>query len=357
MTDTVLTIRHRPYSRQELLAAAGSKISDPQTPPWERSVYTFIRQWLDSSPTLVQQTSGTSGRSKAITLKKESMIRSAENTCRFFGLGRGQTALLCLPVEYIAGKMMVVRSMVCGLDLLMAEPTITPDLDGIPGIDFCAMVPVQVMNIFSGQGRNPGIKKLIVGGTGITTELENQVRDIPVEVYATYGMAETCSHIAVRRINGPEPDPLYRTLPGVDISLDERDCLVIRAPYLPSPVSTNDRVEIIGSNRFRWIGRMDNLININGIKVVPEEVESAIARKTGLTCALVSLQNKKGVPRLCLVTEGKIPVQESIIRSELNLLLPLNLQPAKMIWIKKLPRNSAFKIDRLNLVKMVHGML
>jgi len=353
MTDTVLTIRHRPYSRQELLAAAGSKTSDPQTPAWEKSVYTFIHQWLDGSPTLVQQTSGTTGRSKAISLRKESMIKSAENTCRFFGLVPGQTALLCLPVEYIAGKMMVVRSMVCGLDLLMAEPTGTPDLDGMPAIDFCAMVPVQVMHIFSGQGRNPGIKKLIVGGTGITTELVNKVRNIPVEIYATYGMAETCSHIAVRRINGPDPDPLYRTLPGIDISQDERNCLVIRAPYLPSPVSTNDQVEIIGSNRFRWIGRMDNLININGIKVVPEEVESVMAKITGLSCALVSLTDKRGIPRLYLVTEGETRVQESLILPELSKLLPSPLKPSGIIRVGKLPRNKAFKLDRKRLAEMI----
>jgi len=249
--------------------------------------------------------------------------------------------------------MMVVRSMVCGLDLLMAEPTGTPDLDGMPAIDFCAMVPVQVMHIFSGRGRNPGIKKLIVGGTGITAELENQVRNIPVEIYATYGMDETCSNIAVRRINGPDPDPLYRTLPGIDISQDERNCLVIRAPYLPSPVFTNDQVEIIGSNRFRWIGRMDNLININGIKVVPEEVESAMAKITGLSCALVSLPDKRGIPRLYLVTEGETRVQESFILPELSKLLPSPLKPSGIIRIGILPRNKAFKLDRKRLAKMI----
>ncbi|NTV84510.1 MAG: AMP-binding protein [Bacteroidales bacterium] len=296
-------------------------------------------------------------RLKILTLQKKYMIWSAENTCRYFRLDPGQTALLCLPVDYIAGKMMVVRCFVGGLNLYMTEPRSTPDLTGMTGIDFCAMVPVQVTNSFSNKMSYPSIQKLIVGGTGITAELENLVRDIPVQVFATYGMAETCSHIAVRRMNGPHPEPFYQALPGIELNTDERNCLVIKTSSLPAPLITNDQVQMTGENRFRWIGRIDNLINIRGRKVVPEEVESAVLEKTGLECALIGLPDQKHGQRLVFIAEGKTGVKESLIISELKKLLPPKLQPGKIVWIEKLPRNKAFKLDRPKLVDMVYKML
>jgi O-succinylbenzoic acid--CoA ligase len=320
-------------------------------------MYTFIQEWLDESQTIVQRSSGTTGRSKILTLQKKSMIRSAENTCQYFNLDQGQTALLCLPADYIAGKMMVVRSIVGGLNLHITEPRSVPDLTAMPGMDFCAMVPVQVMNTFSYKMNYPSIQKLIIGGTGIPAELENLIRDIPVQVFATFGMAETCSHIAVRRINGPHPEPFYQALPGIDLSTDARGCLVIKTSYLPAPVVTNDQVQMTAKNRFRWIGRVDNLINVRGRKVVPEEVESAVLEKSGLECALIGLPDQKHGQRLVFIAEGKTVTKESIITSELKRLLPPKLRPGKIIWLDKLPRNKAFKLDRQKLADMVYNKL
>ncbi len=292
------------------------------------------------------------------TASKLAMVRSAESTCRFFNLTRGQTAALCLPMEYIAGKMMVVRSIVCGLNLYITEPKSKPDFHDIEKIDFCAMVPFQVTNTWPAKSDLPPIRILIIGGAEISKELENLVKDIPVEVYATYGMAETCSHIALRRINGPNPDKSYKALPGIKLETDQRNCLVIKASYLPAPVITNDQVHLEGNGRFRWIGRFDNLINSGGIKVVPEEVESALADKTGIEFALIGLPDPKFGQRLVLVTEkNKETISDEAIRSELALIIPAKLMPKNIVRIEKFPRNSSFKIDRLKLARSVYEMM
>ena len=353
-----LSINHRPFGQAELTEYSGWKIRDENTPPWEREVYQFIHDWLEDSPAIVQYSSGTTGRSKKIVLQKQSMIRSAENTCRHFNLNPGQTALLCLPTRYIAGKMMVVRSMVGGLNLQLIEPRSRPDLSGTGTIDFCAMVPLQVMNSIHPAGGFPPIHKLIIGGAEILPELESQIRKVSVDAYATYGMSETCSHIAVRRINGPRPEPYYHAMPGIELETDERGCLVIKADYLPAPVVTNDRVHLEGTDRFLWLGRYDNLINSGGIKIVPEEVESAIADKTGLACALIGIPDIKLRQRLVFVAEkNKIIAPDSLILSELQKLLPTKLQPGKIIWVDKFPRNKAMKLDRRKLAKQVYPML
>jgi o-succinylbenzoate---CoA ligase len=353
-----LTIHNHTYSQQTLTELCDSKIRNDDTPIWEKEVYGFILQWLDDSDTIIQYSSGTTGKSKMIRLQKLVMVRSAESTCRYFNLTRGQTAALCLPIEYIAGKMMVVRSIVCGLNLYITEPKSKPDFHHIKKIDFCAMVPFQVTNIWPAKSDFPPIRILIIGGAEISKELENLVKEIPVEVYATYGMAETCSHIAIRRINGSNPNKSYQALPGIKLETDQRNCLVIKASYLPGPVITNDQVRLEGNGRFRWIGRFDNLLNSGGIKVVPEEVESALADKTGIEFALIGLPDPKFGQRLVLVTEkNKEAIADEVIRSELALLIPAKLMPKDIVRIEKFPRNLSFKIDRLILARSVYEMM
>jgi o-succinylbenzoate---CoA ligase len=350
-----LTIHDHSYSQESITELCHVKIRNDETPAWEKEVYGFILEWLDNSATIIQHSSGTTGKSKLIRLPKLAMIKSAESTCRFFKLTRGQTAALCLPMEYIAGKMMVVRSIVCGLNLYITEPKSKPDFHDIESIDFCAMVPFQVTNSWPEKGGLPPVRILIIGGAEISKELEKLVKNIPGEVYATYGMAETCSHIALKRINGPNPDRSYKALPGVKIETDQRNCLVIKADYLPSPVITNDQVRLEANGRFRWIGRFDNLINSGGIKVVPEEVEAALAEKTGVEFALIGLPDPKFGQRLVLATEkNRETIADEVIRSELALMIPAKLMPKNIVRIEKFPRNSSYKIDRLELARLLY---
>lgn len=353
MNEPFLTINHHPLSLTELADFSEHRIKQEKTPAWEKAVYQFIKEWMKSGQSIVQYSSGTTGKSKKLILSKQSMIRSAENTCRYFDLHPGQTALLCLPVNYIAGKMMVVRSIIGRLDLLLVEPKSKPELESGTEIDFCAMVPMQVMDSFQPGGVTSRIHTLIIGGAEISPELINRVKELPMRVFATYGMAETCSHIAVRQINGPADDLFYHAMPGVDLDKDERGCLIIKADYLSAPVVTNDRVQLEGRKKFKWMGRFDNLINSGGIKIIPEEVEMAMAEKTGLTCALFGLPDKKLGQRLIFVAEKKSPpVPDSLIISELQKLLPRQMI-LKIVWIEKFTRNRALKIDRRKLAALL----
>jgi len=240
MNTPGLTIHSQQLKGDELKHFSVKKLEDPDVPAWEKDIYEFILSWLGPSDSIVQHTSGTTGKSKELHLLKSSMTRSAENTCRFFGLGKGQTALLCLPIRYIAGKMMVVRCFIAGTNLEITEPKSMPDLCGAGPVDFCAMVPLQVSNLLENPGAFPPIRKILIGGAEITAALEQMTAKIPGEVYASYGMAETCSHVALRRLNGPGRQSDYHALPEVTLTLDERGCLVINAPFLPHQVITND---------------------------------------------------------------------------------------------------------------------
>ena len=243
----------------------------------------FLSSWHNGEERLTVHTSGSTGAPKALLVEKRRMAASARITCDFLGLEPGDRALLCLPLDYIAGKMMVVRALTRGLLLLAVKPSGHPlreiDTEGNDTwCDLAAMVPMQVhhsLQTAEEKAKLWGIRHLIIGGGAIDDELEKQLKDHPHAVWSTYGMTETLSHIALRRLNGPEASSWYTPFEGVAIRQNEDGCLVIDAPEVAeSTLVTHDIVEIAADGRhFKVLGRKDNVICSGGIKIQIEEVE------------------------------------------------------------------------------------
>ena len=345
-----LLINNKIFPIDDLQDLCENMKEDRSIPDWEKKVYDFIEEWISTRDFIPQYSSGTSGKPKELKLPKRSMIQSAERSCSYFDLHFGNSILLCLPMEYIAGKMMVVRAFVGGLNLLLTEPSSMPDLSGFSKIDFCAMVPLQAYNSLNSVETLRRIKRLIVGGAEIRDELEVMLRDLPNEVYATYGMAETCSHVAIRRISGIDHERFYHAIPGVSFTVDERGCLEIKTDYIEHKIVTNDVIDLVDNSTFRWIGRYDNLINSGGLKIVPEEVEAVISKTTGLDCAVIGMPDKKLGEKVVLILEkGGSEITEQEVQSALINELPKRFHPKEIIFVDELPRNHSFKVDRLKL--------
>ena len=232
----------------------------------------FLLQWFDESDTVTVQTSGSTGTPKKIELAKVHMINSALATGTYFNQGAGTTALLCLSANYIAGKMMLVRAMVLGWDLILRNPKANP-LDQVDQqIDFAAMVPLQVEASLEHINK---INHLIIGGAPVSAALQQELEKVKTKCYATYGMTETITHIAVKKLNHcDEKTQYFEVLPNIEISQDNRECLIINAPKVSNEfVVTNDIVMIHDNNSFEWLGRYDNVINSGGVKLFPEQIE------------------------------------------------------------------------------------
>lgn len=250
-------------------------LHDPHLPIPE-TYRPFLSDWLNEEEHVTVHTSGSTGAPKPIQLQKSRMAAHALMTGDYFQLQPGDKALVCLPAAYIAGKMMLVRGIVLGLDLTFVEPGSRP-LANLPPQDFAfaAMVPLQVeQSLQHDKTAFEKIRTVIIGGAPISPALREQLQRCSNHVYATYGMTETITHIAVQDVRQEE---WFTPLPGVTLRQDDRDCLVIEAPaILDEPVVTNDVVEV-DQQRFRWLGRYDNVINTGGIKVHPEQVEKVLA--------------------------------------------------------------------------------
>ncbi len=349
-----LTLDNTYYSLQELVDFCLYEIISKDLPSWKKEVYGFIVEFISPTDSISQATSGTTGKAKYISLKKEEMIASANLTADFFQLKSNQNALLCLPIKYIAGKMMVVRAFVSGMNLLLSEPKGIPEISSFNSIDFCAMVPMQVSNLLKSNANFENLKTLIVGGSEIDASLKQKLQDIPTIVFETFGLTETCSHIALKKINRQEINNYFETLKGVKIQLDERKCLIIKAPFLKEEITTNDMVELIDNQHFKWLGRYDNMINSGGIKINPEileqQIEGILKQKVIVASEPDELLGQKTV----LVVESQNQTIESNeILTILKKKLQKHLVPKKIRVMPEFPRNNNLKIDRKKLNVML----
>ncbi|WKK67193.1 AMP-binding protein [Lutimonas zeaxanthinifaciens] len=237
----------------------------------------FFTQWFSESGWIRVKTSGSTGVPKEISLKRKHMINSAMATASFFELEAGAKVLHCLPLGYIAGRMMLVRAMIMGWEMDLVEASGTPEIRD-KSYDFSAMVPLQVQNSIDKLGN---VRALIVGGGSVSDKLKERITDLKTEIYATYGMTETVTHVALAPLNkasGLEGSrTVFKALPNISFSRDSRTCLVINAPSICSEeVVTNDIVKLISSTSFQWIARHDHVINSGGIKLMPELIEKKL---------------------------------------------------------------------------------
>lgn len=320
--------------REDLCRVAYSFIKEGED--FEKPVGDFLLDWFDGKDYIEMQTSGTTGTPKVISVSKQAMVNSALATGDFFDLQPGNSALHCLPVKYVAGKMMLVRAMILGLDMEFVAPSSHPLRNNEIEYDFVAMVPLQAQNSIPELKK---VKKMIVGGAVLNKELEKQLLKLPTQVFETYGMTETITHIAARKLG----EKAFSVLPGVTISYDDRNCLVIHAPRISDDVIvTNDIVELINENQFVFLGRMDNVINSGGIKLIPEQIEDKLANKIHQRFFITAKPDSELGEKVVLVVEG----EKQDLGDDLYDELDKYEKPKELIFITKFKETENGKVLR-----------
>ncbi len=335
-------------SAEELLNFADGLMEQGEA--YERSMARFLEEWLSFSETMVVKTSGSSGTPKEITISKEHMIHSAEATGAYFKVGEGTRALLCLSSDYIAGKMMLVRAMVLGWDLHVVAPEKKALVEYDNPYDFVAMVPYQLLHSIDALNK---VKKLIVGGAAISSELEAQLQNKSTEVFATYGMTETVTHVAVRRINGFAKSEVFTALPDVKFSVDDRGCLVIEAPKVSNEtVATNDLVDLRSPLSFIWLGRHDNIINSGSLKINPEEIEAKLSAYITTPFIIGAEPDKELGERLILILESQTGDKPPKYAEAFSILSSYE-RPKKIYTLSQFPYTKTGKIKRADVLQLI----
>lgn len=330
----------------------------PET-DFQKKVVEFLKDWFSDTSFVSVQTSGSTGKPKIFEVEKSRMLNSAQATCDFLNLKAGDHALLCLPIEYISGKMMVVRAIERKLRLKIVDPSTHP-LDGIDSdFNFSALTPLQVQHSLH---QLSFIKNLIIGGAAVSKSLTDEIfkhlhNNQSVRIFETYGMSETLSHIALKEIY-PTTEEFFTAFKNVEISLDSRGCLKIFAPKVCSEIlSTNDLVEIKGENKFRFLGRIDHVINSGGAKIFPESLENFVKNHLNNEVVFLGIPDDVLGQKLIAVVEllaSDFRKKEEVEKlfSELHFEKSF-YRPKKILFTHQLPRTQNGKIDRLALAEQL----
>lgn len=315
---------------------------------FEQSIVDFLKQWYDSNSTIQVQTSGSTGKPKKFDLLKSNMIKSAQLTGKYLDLKKADTALLALPMSYIAGKMMVVRAIVLGLKLICIEPksqikwvsilALDPHLKHL---DFVALTPMQVEKSLDFI---PFIQKLIIGGAPLSSTVKAQLLSTENDIYETYAMTETITHIAFKKIANKKNQQLndaFEVFDEITIGQDDRGCLTIATPYEKTILVTNDVVTILDEKHFLWLGRADHVINSGGIKLFPEQIENKLKPFIAQDFYISYREDESLGQKLLLVVEGK-PTKLDFAEASLSKFE----RPKEIIFVQQFERTTSGKIRR-----------
>ncbi len=330
----------------------------------------FLDEWFDPAPFVQVQTSGSTGTPRVMRAEKRRMEASARMTCGFLGLKAGDTALLCMPLKYIGAKMMVVRALVWGLDLHCVPAAGRPLRAADLSPDFLAMTPAQVhasLDEADEARRLEQTRHLIIGGSAVDAALGNRLRTFPHNVWSTYGMTETLSHIALRRLNGPHASDRYTPFDGVSLRLTEQGTLAVRAPAVcTGEIVTNDLAELYEDGSFRILGRADNVINSGGVKIRIEDVEAQLLPLLPRPFQITAVSDPRYGEALVLLVEEAEEEQAGTAAtpSEISVhpfetafaVLHPYARPKHVFRVNRLPRTGSGKPDRAAARELVKSL-
>ena len=317
-------------------------------PPALWDLYLFLNEWFDASPIITVHTSGSTGVPKELVVRKDRMMQSARLTCEFLNLQAGDTALLCMNLRYIGAMMMVVRSLVAGLNLVVRPASGHPLSDVEVPLKFAAIVRLKVYNTVRVPAERKRLEHtdiLIIGGGAVDDSLEAELKTIPIAAYSTYGMTETLSHIALRRLNGEAASKCYYPFPSVELSLSAENTLIVKAPLICDDVlQTNDIACLCSDGGFTIAGRKDNVINSGGIKIQAEEMENRLQPFIPVPFAVTAVPDPCLGQALTLLIAGKPDIKE--LENKLQAVLETYYRPKHIFITELIPQTENGKIDR-----------
>lgn len=327
------------FSKDDLCRIAFSYIKDGEE--YQHHIGQFLLDWFDENDYVTVKTSGTTGKPKQIEISKEAMVNSALATGDFFKLQPGNTALLCMSAQYIAGKMMLVRALILGLELDVVAPSSSPLVNCNTKYDFVAMVPMQVENSLPSLNL---VKTIIIGGAKLNYSLKENLKSVSTAVFETYGMTETITHIAAKSIH----DDFFTVLPNVQIQQDDRNCLIVNAPKISKEeIVTNDVVDVLSNTTFKWLGRFDNVINSGGVKLFPEEIEEKLQNKIEQRFFVTSKEDDVLGQKVVLIVESE---EEFVLDSSVFQDLEKFEKPKQIFFTDKFIETETNKINRIKTV-------
>lgn len=336
-----ITINHRPQQVSQLLAQQARRSEFPR----QAEVIVFLQEWYNDKSYIEVQSSGSTGRPKLLRLEKSFVVESAQRTIDFFQLKAGDWVLHCLPTAFIAGKLLLVRTLVGQLDVCLKAPDTSFDFLQHEHYAFAALVVNQMHKLWRFAPHIP-IDKILLGGSAIPAALEEQLQEVSSACYSSYGMTETATHVALRKLNQQPKDHYYHGLNGISFRLHAHDCLGISMPGLPQELITNDVAQLLNSTTFQLVGRRDNCIISGGKKFYPEQIEQKLSAQLKHPFYIGAQKNDCLGEELILLVEAKETASLLLEISQIVEQLVKHERPRHIIFVDEFQRTANGKLRR-----------
>ena len=312
LPNDIFFIEGKQYPYNELIEWIHS-MSEDQYINTIKSVY---KKWLDNNNYISIFTSGSTGKPKEIKLEKSRIYASAKISLAYFKLKKGNKVLLVLPAQKVGGLMLIIRSIIGQLDLCYKKPSLNPFKSELTcDFEFCSLTPAQLAAAWESKNsrrETRKINRILLGGSGIPKGLENEIEKEENVYFHSYGMTETISHVAIRILNGDKKTGYFKALEGVTFESNEDNQLIINAPkILSNPLLTNDVAELIDAKKMIFKGRVDNVVNSGGIKLIVEEIENRLSGIFSNEFYLCGIPDEILGEKLVLVIKGSLKKDES----------------------------------------------
>lgn len=257
---------------------------------------------LDGKRNLIVESSGSTGTPKDIELTSSALIKAATASATRLG-GHGQW-LLALPITYVAGAMVLVRSLLADSQPVVLNSNVPFTAEGFARTAsfmtserrFTSLVPAQLERLASELNTVPGLldalkrfTAILVGGQAANSKTVEALRSQGVNIVLTYGMAETCGGVVYDGI----------ALDGFEVTIGHDGRILI------GDIVTNDLGEIV-DGKLVVKGRADRVINSGGHKLALEAVEAWTINQSGVTeAAAVSANNQEfGESFVCFYSQA-----------------------------------------------------
>lgn len=316
----------------------------------------FLDQWHTGNG-IKAHTSGSTGTPKVIILPQSQVLRSAQRSIRYFGITKSSRLHSAMSFAFIGGKMMIARSLVSGCELTFSEPALCLEPPkGEKDITLMCAVPAQLPYILDNLEKFKIVKGYLIGGSAIDDRLWDRIVASGINAWESYGMTETATHVAMRRIAGNSARrPRFVPLPGIKISLGPDSSIHIKDEDVV--VLTTDLAKMHPDGSFEIIGRKDDMINTGGIKVLPQEIEKAIQDFINPYVEAFYISSVPDIvwtSRLILVAvpkAGSDPTELHKFLSKIIQEIPFDIiekkkLPKEVRIIEELPRTQSGKLNR-----------
>lgn len=313
----------------------------------------FINKWNDSTTYFTTKTSGSTGQPKEITIQKKHAIASAKATLLYLNLTTNDTALLCLNPETIGGKMMIVRSIVANMPLIIVEPSANPLKELEETVDFIALAPIQLDRILDETPEKlKKIRAIIVGGGIISNETLEKLKNEKITVFQTFGMTETISHIALRKV-GFTTNEAYTTVENIEVSEADGQLVIHASSIGHSSLKCNDLVKVVNPHQFIWLGRSDFVINSGGVKIQIESLEKELKNVIKQNFFIHPKKDSALGEKVVLIIEGE-ENSSYTSKSFFHFLTNKYHIPKEIAFIPQFIRTKSDKINRIANFELIN---